>query len=350
MSKYKSSNPFNLKYHQPAAIWEEALPLGNGHMGAMVFGGTAKERFQLNEDTLWSGFPRDTNNYEALRYLKRVRGLVNSGNYTEAEQIINSRMLGVNTQAYLTMGDLYIEHKGAEACSSYLRELDLDSGIASVSYSTEVGAFSREAWISAPDDVFAIQLSSKLKGGLDLVLSLDSPLRHTVRQTEEDKLVMLGRCPTHIADNYHRDHPSAIRYEEGLGIAFELHLQVMNTGGEVKCEDGKLVITGADRVVLLLASATDYEELKSRAAHLKKVDSARIDKFASPAESCERRLKAAAAKSYTELRQRHTEDHRRFFRRVELDLGSRDKDDLPTDQRLTDYKKGEEDPALEALL
>lgn len=350
MSECKSSNPFRLKYNQPAAIWEEALPLGNGHMGAMIFGGTAKERFQLNEDTLWSGFPRDTNNYEALRYLKKVRTLVNEGSYAEAEQIINSRMLGVNTQAYLPMGDLYIEHKGAENCSSYLRELDLDSGIASVSYSTKAGAFSREAWISAPDDVFAIQISCEVAGGLDLVLSLDSPLRHTVKQTEENKLVMLGRCPTHIADNYHRDHPGAILYEEGLGIAFELHLQVMTTGGEVKYEDGKLVIKGADRVELLLASATDYEELKSRAAHLKKADSAPIDKFVSPAESCERRLEAAAAKSYKELRQRHTEDHRRFFRRVELDLGSRDKDDLPTDQRLTDYKRGGEDPALEALL
>lgn len=350
MSECKSSNPFRLKYNQPAAIWEEALPLGNGHMGAMVFGGTAKEQFQLNEDTLWSGFPRDTNNYEALRYLKKVRELVNDGSYVEAEKTINSRMLGVNTQAYLPLGDLYIEHKGAETYSSYLRELDLDSGIAAVSYSTEAGAFSREAWISAPDGVCVIQVSSEAKGSLHLVLSMDSPLKHTVKQAEENKLVLLGRCPTHIADNYHRDHPSAILYEEGLGIAFELHLQVMATGGEVKYEDGKLVIAGADRVLLLLASATDYEELKSRAAHLKKSDSARIDKFASPAESCERRLAAAVGKSYEELRQRHTEDHSRIFRRVELDLGGTERAELPTDERLVAYKEGQEDPALEALL
>lgn len=350
MNESKQSSPFRLKYNQPAAIWEEALPLGNGHMGAMVFGGTAQERFQLNEDTLWSGFPRDTNNYEALRYLKKVRELVNEGRYTEAEKTVNSRMLGVNSQAYLPLGDLYIEHPGAENYRSYLRELDLDSGIATVAYNTGAGTFSREAWISAPDGVCVIQAASEAKGGLNLALSLDSPLKHTVKQAGANILVLQGRCPTHIADNYHRDHPSAILYEEGLGIAFELHLQVLASGGDVKYEDGKLVISGADRVMLLLASATDYEELRSRAAHLKKPADDGRGKFASPAESCSRRLAAAAAKSYEELRQRHTEDHSRIFRRVELDLGSRNKDDLPTDQRLADYKDGEEDPALEALL
>lgn len=350
MNDGRKSNPFRLKYNQPAAVWEEALPLGNGHMGAMVFGGTAIERFQFNEDTLWSGFPRDTNNYEALRYLKRVRELVNEGSYAEAETIVNSRMLGVNTQAYLPLGDLYLEQPGAEEYDSYIRELDLDNGIAKVTYSTEAGSFSREAWISAPDGVCVIRAASGAKGGLNLALSLDSELKHTVKQAGADKLVLQGRCPTHIADNYHRDHPSAILYEDGLGISFELHLQVLTTGGDVEYKDGKLVISGADQVLLLLASATDYEELRSRAAHLKQPAAVSLEQTASPAESCARRLAEAAAKSYEELRERHTEDHSRIFRRVELDLGSRDTEELPTDQRLENYKNGGEDPGLEALL
>ncbi|UQZ33548.1 alpha-amylase [Paenibacillus sp. PK3_47] len=350
MGGHQQSNAYRLKYNQPAAVWEEALPLGNGRMGAMVFGGAAKERFQFNEDTLWSGFPRDTNNYEALRYLKKARELVNEGSYAEAEALINSRMLGVNSQAYMPLGNLYIEHPGAENYSGYLRELDLDSGVAKVSYSTEAGSFTREAWISAPDGVCVIQAASEAKGGLSLSLSLDSELKHAVKQAEAGKLVLQGQCPTHIADNYHQDHPGAILYEEGLGMSFELHLQVHAEGGEVKYEDGKLVISGADRVLLLLASATSYEELKSRAAHLKKPAAAGPGKIVSPSESCETRLAAAAAKSCEELLQRHIRDHSAIFRRVELDLGSRGKDDLPTDQRLADYKDGEEDPALEALL
>ncbi|AIQ49410.1 alpha-amylase [Paenibacillus sp. FSL R7-0273] len=346
---------WKLQYKQPAAVWEEALPLGNGHMGAMVFGGTAEERFQLNEDTLWSGFPRDTNNYEALRYLKKARELVTEGSYTEAEKLINSRMLGVNCQAYMPLGDLLLSQPGAEGCTDYSRELDLDSGTASVSFRTEAGLFTREAWISAPDGVMVVRALSEASGGLNLVLALSSPLRHTVKQAGETGLVLEGRCPAHIADNYHQDHPYAIQYEDGLGIAFELHLQVIATGGSIEAADGRLIITGADQVQLVLAAATDYEQVKSRAAHLKaeaaEVKSGRtgIEQL-SPAESCGRRLAAAAEVPYEVLKQRHTADHQALFRRMELDLGWSEAAELPTDERLAAYKSGGEDPALEALL
>lgn len=347
MKHERQEHTWKLKYNKPAAIWEEALPLGNGHMGAMVFGGTAKEQFQLNEDTLWSGFPRDTNNYEALRYLKRVRGLVSEGSYSEAEQLINARMLGVNSEAYLPLGDLYLEQPGAENCTGYSRELDLDSGVAAVAFQTEAGSFTREAWISAPDGVLVIQERSEAGGGLNLTLGLDSPLRHAVKEAGEGKLVLEGRCPTHIADNYHQDHPSAILYEEGLGIAFELHLQVITAGGRVEFRGGKLVISGANQVQLLLAAATDYEQLRNKAAHLKQSGKAAL---LSPAESCAQRLAAAAAKTYGELLERHTADHRAIFRRVDLDLGGWEAAERPTDERLAAYKAGQEDPALEALL
>ncbi|CAH1222117.1 hypothetical protein PAECIP111892_05107 [Paenibacillus auburnensis] len=345
-----AERPWKLKYKQPATIWEEALPLGNGHMGAMVFGGTAREQFQLNEDTLWSGFPRDTNNYEALRYLKKVRGLVSEGSYLEAEKLVNARMLGVNGQAYMPLGDLYLEQPGAENCTGYSRELDLDSGIATVTFQTEAGSFTREAWISAPDGVLVIQETSETKGGLNLTLTLNSPLQHAVKEAGEGKLVLEGRCPTHIADNYHQDHPNAIQYEEGLGIAFELHLQVFTSGGRVEFRDGKLVISGADQVQLRLAAASDYEELKRKAAHLKSSRQARPAVLLSPAESCVQRLTAAAAMTYEELQQRHTADHQALFRRVDLDLGGWEAAECPTDERLAAYKAGQEDPQLEALL
>lgn len=166
----------------------------------------------------------------------------------------------------------------------------------------------------------------------------------------ENGLVLKGSCPTHIADNYHKDHPGAILYEDGLGLTFELHLQVILTGGSVEYTDGKLVISGADSVQLLLAAGTDYEALRSRASHLKKRSTTTYGNILSPAESCEARLAAAASKSYEELLDRHTEDHKRIFRRVDMDLGGRERDGLPTDERLMKYKAGQEDPALEALL
>jgi alpha-L-fucosidase 2 len=344
-------HPWKLKYGQPAAVWEEALPLGNGHMGAMVFGGTAKEQIQLNEDTLWSGFPRDTNNYEALRYLKKVRELVSSGKYGEAEDVVNAHMLGVNAQAYMPLGDLLLEQAGVENCTAYERELDLDSGIARVTYQNEQGAFTREVFISAPDKVGVVHLTSAVPGGLHLELALSSQLKHTVSSETEQQLVLHGRCPSHIADNYHQDHPVAVRYEEGLGIAFELHLQVQVTGGgSIHHSDGKLVISGADRVLLLLAAGTDYEEVRSRASHKKAGAAQDSAVIVSPADLCASRLTAAAGKSYEELRRRHTEDHQAVFRRMDLDLGGHEADNLPTDERLAAYKNGQEDPALEALL
>lgn len=172
---------WRLKYRQPAAVWEEALPLGNGRMGAMVFGGTDKELISLNEDTLWSGFPRDTNNYEALRYLKRTRELIAAGRYGEAEDMVNAHMLGVNAQAYMPLGDLILTQPGAENCTAYERELDLDSGIARVAYQTGQGAFTREVFISTPDQVGVVHLTSGQPEGIQLELELDSQLQHNVR-------------------------------------------------------------------------------------------------------------------------------------------------------------------------
>lgn len=174
--------------------------------------------------------PRDTNNYEALRYLKRTRELIAAGQYGEAEDMVNAHMLGVNAQAYMPLGDLILKQPGTENCTAYERELDLDSGVARVTYQTGQGAFTREVFISTPDQVGVVHLISDQPGGIQLELALDSQLQHSVSPGEGTRLVMQGRCPSHIADNYHQDHPLAVLYEEGLGVAFELHLHAQVTG------------------------------------------------------------------------------------------------------------------------
>ncbi|MEK3900862.1 glycoside hydrolase family 95 protein [Paenibacillus sp. FSL R7-0179] len=352
METEQRKSAWKLRYSQPAAAWEEALPLGNGHMGAMVFGGTARELISLNEDTLWSGFPRDTNNYEALRYLKRTRELIAAGHYGEAEDMVNAHMLGVNAQAYMPLGDLILTQPGAENCTAYERELDLDSGVAKVTYQTEQGNFTREVFISTPDQVGVVYLTSDQPRGIQLELELDSQLQHSVSPLEGNGLglVMQGRCPSHIADNYRQDHPLAVLYEEGLGVAFELHLHVQATGGSIRHSADKLVINGAERVLLLLAAGTDYEEVRSRASHRAAAPAQYSTAMLSPAELCASRLSAAAGKTYEELRRRHTGEHQAIFCRMDLDLGGHEAEERPTDERLAAYQEGAEDPALEALL
>jgi len=341
----RDSRKWRLWYEQPADRWEEALPLGNGRLGGMVFGGTAKERIQLNEDTLWAGFPRDTNNYEALRHLKTARAAILAGRYSEAERLMNERMVGTNTQPYQPLGDLWIEHLDAgEAGAGYVRDLDLGSGIASVGYRTVAGAaVTREAWISAPDDVLIVRIEASA-GELNLRVSLDSLLPHatTLAQDADGQLLMKGRCPSHVADNYRKDHPQPILYEEDRGLSFAVRLQAVLDGGGTVASDGgqgALAIAGAKSVMLILAAATDFERFDVAPRPGSGIEDSRTAS----------RLAAAVELGYAELRKRHDAEHASLFGRVELTLGTSPNAELPTDRRLAAYREGEPDPALEAL-
>lgn len=348
-SNRQEPHPWKLWYKQPADQWEEALPIGNGRLGGMVFGGVRSERIQLNEDTLWSGFPRDTNNYEALRYLSRARELIANEQYAEAEQLVEARMLGSNTESYQPLGDLYVEQQhpyqssAEEEVQQYRRELDLDTGVAAATYRIGSDLYRREAFISAKDQVLCVHYEAIGEGALlSLTVSLASPLRHQLTVEGAGMLAMRGQCPTHIADNYMGDHPRPVQYEEGRGLSFEAGLIAVAAGGEIRAahdKPAKLEITGAQSVTLLLAAATNFE---------------RFDVMPAPAadqlsQRCSIQLEAAQALGYEELRKRHIDDHQALFRRVDLSLGETPNASLPTNERLERYKQDEHDPQLEAL-
>lgn len=220
-----------LWYRRPASRWEEALPIGNGRLGGMVFGGSRSELIALNEDTLWSGFPRDTQNYDALRHLKRSRELIFAGEYKEAERLIEAKMLGKRTESYQPLGNLKLEHLGTGEITDYYRELDLDTGIAAVTYRADGSRFTRRAFVSAVDQVLAVRLEAEEQGTVHLSVALDSPLQHSVGTCEQGSgLVLRGRAPSHIADNYRGDHPQSILYEDGLGLSYEAQLRVLHEG------------------------------------------------------------------------------------------------------------------------
>jgi len=329
-----------LHYRKPAASWEEALPLGNGRMGAMLFGGLHEERLQLNEDTLWSGFPRDTNNDEAIRHLAEVREWIAEGRYSEAEERIAAHMLGVDCQAYQPLGDLFIEQLGLELTGvvGYRRELDLDAAIAAVRFETGGVTVKREVFISAVDQVLAVRYSASGDKPLELAVRLSSPHRSGVKAGNDGTLVLAGQCPTHIADNNRGDHPQSVQYEEGRGIHYEAQVRVIADGVSVGPGEKSLIISG-NEIILYLTAATSFRGFDQEPA---------ADHEALAA-VCRDRLLSACGLGYETLRNRHMEEHRAMFSRVDFRLGGEERGSLPIDERLEAYRAGGDDPALEAL-
>jgi len=348
-----------LWYKQPASVWEEALPLGNGRLGAMAFGGVREERFALNEDTLWSGFPRDTNNYEALRYLKPARELIARGDYLKAERLIADRMVGVNTEAYQPAGDVRLAFGGDGEPDDYVRELDVDAAVASVRYRLGGATYVRESFVSAPDGVLVIRCWAVEGRPFDCCASLDSPLRFRAFRAGGDA-ALEGRAPSHIADNYRGDHPRSVLYEDDRGLSFAIRLRAVADGGTVETsDDGRIAVRGVRAVTFLVAAATDFGGFDVMPKP------GTVDVSA----ACGAALDLAAPRPYEELRARHVDDYRRLYGRAELTLGASapgvadaadateaedaanvaDVFDVPTDERLARYRAGAADLGLEEL-
>jgi alpha-L-fucosidase 2 len=332
-------NRLKLWYRQPARGWVEALPVGNGRLGAMVFGGVIDERLALNEDTLWSGGPKEWNNPRARELLPEVRRLIFAGEYAPADRMCQ-QMQGPFNQSYLPLGDLRLHFDGAGEVSEYTRELDLDSAVAATRFRLDEVTFTREVIASAPDQVIAVHLAASQAGMISLSASLDSPLHFSVSAEGKDGLMMRGKCPSHIDPSYLRSE-DAVRYTDtgGEGMEFAAVLRAVARGGVVEARDGRLVISGADEVLLFLTAATSYNGF-DRSPGLDGVD---------PVPQARAQTASASAKPWAALREAHVRDHQALFRRVSLELGSTPAGSLPTDERLHRYPDSA-DPELEALL
>ncbi|WP_413373667.1 glycosyl hydrolase family 95 catalytic domain-containing protein [Paenibacillus taichungensis] len=342
-------SPFNertkenrLWYRQPATRWEEALPIGNGRLGGMVYGGAADEQIQLNEDTLWSGFPRDTIQYSSQRYLKQTRELIMSGQYSEAEQLLNREMLGRDVEAYQPMGHFKLQHDELDgiAYDEFERELNLHTGITTTKYSYKGTRYVREVYASAPDDLMVCTITADREGSVNVSVTLDSPHPYNV-ETSGDALTLFSRCPSHVESNYFRDHPESVIYEEDRGTAYAMRLAATATGknAEVAVMDGRLHIQGADQVIFYLTAATAFEGYDVMPVK----DGVLLD------QECREVITKAMAHGMKALRERHVLDHGTLFSRVSIDLGASANEELPTDERLQVYQAGANDPGLEAL-
>jgi len=316
-----------LWYEKPAGQWVEALPIGNGRIGAMVFGGVERERLQLNEDTLWDGYKRDPSNPASLVALPEVRRLLFEGKNQEATGLAGRTMMGTpsGVKSYQSLGDLGLETPGPAAVEDYRRDLDLATGIASVRYRSGGATFTREVFASAPDNVIVMRLSA------DKPARVTTSLRMTRQQdaqclsdpADPRRLILRGRID--CKDDKTR---------EPRGMRFEGQVLVVPTGGKVASRDGLLTIEGADSAVLLIAMATDF-------------------RGGDPEQLCRRQLASASRKPYAALRQAHVSDHQRLFRRVDLVLAqppaAENVGGMPTDKRLERVRNGATDLGLEAM-
>lgn len=310
-----------LGYDHAAKDWNEALPIGNGRLGAMVFGGVPEERIQFNEDTLWKGQPHCYDRPDAGKFLGELRQLLREGQVEDAERLARAHFLSdpIRQKAYQPFGDLRLHFIGLGNVTDYHRELDLDSAVARVTYHANDVTFQHEAFASYPDQVIVLRITGNQPGHVSLTLKMDSP--HKISQTKAiapDTLALTGQV------------------EEG-GVRFESRLRVLNTGGRVTTDDQGITVEKADAVTFLLTAATSFKSFQ--------------DISADPAQRCAAVLDALNRRSFDALRAAHFADYRRLFERVSFNLGSTARAALPLDQRL---QKAEDlglagDPALATL-
>ncbi len=305
--------PMTLWYRGPAERWLQALPVGNGRLGGMVFGGVAKERIQLNEDSLWIRNALDCNHPDAAKHLPEVRRLIAEGRYAEAEKLADDHLMGAPSRLkpYTPLADLVLQIDGLADAPDYERSLDLATGLARTVYASGGVTYARDVFASAPGGVLVVHMAASKPGALTLTARLEGTVVTGTRREGGDG-VLEGTLPG----------------PEGMDVV--ARMRAVARGGTVEAvEGGTLRIEKADAVTLLVAAATTY-----RHEH--------------PGAACLAPLDAAAGTPYGELLAAHVADHQRLFGRVRLDLGGEEAGDAPTDERLAAVKKGGVDRHLVA--
>jgi alpha-L-fucosidase 2 len=325
-----------LWYERPARNWNEALPIGNGRLGAMIFGGVDNERIQLNEDSLWSGAPQDADNPKAIEVLPQIRQLLFQGKYAEAEKLANRNLIcrgagsghgrgaKVPYGSYQMLGDLNLEvdHGPGATPLDYRRELELSNASSRVSYRIGDVRFERELFVSAPDQVLVVRLTASREGALNFRARLTRPEAATVSVAAPDQLLMRGQLWNGTA------------WE---GMKYAARLQAVADGGRVTVSTSGFHFEGANAVTLLLTAATDYRMQLPDWRH------------GDPEKLSAGHLAGAARQSIDKLRAAHVKDYQSLFNRVRLDLGRTDAAAAATDVRLRALAAGGGDPSLIAL-
>ncbi|HRX10334.1 MAG TPA: glycoside hydrolase family 95 protein [Draconibacterium sp.] len=352
---FGQTEPLKLWYDKPAEKWTEALPVGNGRQGAMIFGNPLNEHFQLNENTLYSGEPSSTyKNVNIQNDLPMVIKMLEEEKYVEADKYVTENWLGRLHQNYQPFGDLYLNFEGNETeISNFQRDLDISNSIAKVTYNLNRVNFTREVFASFPDQIIAIRISSDKKSAISFGLNFNSVHPNCISETPSNHLLVFkGQAPgfvsrrtlEHIeskndqhkypeiynADGTRKPNAKQVLYGDeidGKGMFFEAQLEVRNLGGKAAKTDNGLQISGADEVVLLLSMATSYNGFDKSPSREGK----------NPAEINSNILEKVKNKSWNEIVKRHQTDYKNLFNRVNFELKSDDYSGIATVERLKNY-------------
>lgn len=300
-----------LFFKQPATVWEETLPIGNGSLGAMIWGGITEEKLGLNEESLWSGYPHDKNNHKALPFLNTARTLIMREEYAAAEEIIRDNMLGEYNETYLPLGNLTFRFSHSSDISDYRRTLDIANSLAAVTYRHEGSLYKREYLASFPARAILIRLTCS-SAALSFHVSFASEILHRT-SIDKESIQIAGKCPEHVDPNYIKSDNPVIQGERGM--EFGACLKLLSCDGTVTHDENGLLVTSATNVILAFSAVTP-------------------ETFTEEAD-------------YEKIKAEHIEDYRSLYDRVELYLG--EQPGIPTDERLKLLKAGGRDNSLYAL-
>ena len=327
-----------LWYDQPATYFEESLVLGNGKMGASVFGGVSSDKIFLNDATLWSGEPMNANmNPEAYKNLPAIREALKNEDYKLADSL-NRKIQGKFSESYAPLGTLYLNFKNTGSPQKYYRELNIANAVSKVEYEVNGIKYTREYFISYPDKVMVIKLTSSKKGALNFDVKFESLLKYKV-STEAKILNAKGSAPLESKPSYLGQVANAVAFNENKGTRFSSLIKIKNTDGNVTTTDSTLVLTHGTEAFVFVSVATSFNGYDKNSV----TNGLNNDKIASD------QLTNAFSKPYKTLKSDHLKDYQKFFSRVRLNLGISTAPNIPTNERLKRYGEGKEDKNLEVL-
>ncbi len=333
-----SQSPDKLWYNQPAQYFEESLVLGNGKAGASVFGGVETDKIFLNDATLWSGEPVDPYmNPEAHKNIPAIREALKNEKYQLADEL-QKKIQGKFSESFAPLGTLFIDFKTEAETSNYYRELDISNAISKVTYQSGNVNYTREYFVSHPDQVFVIRLSCDKKGKLNFNVHFASLLRNSI-VVKGSELIANGYAPVIAMPNYTGNNENSVVFDESRGTRFTSLVSIKTTDGELVKTDSTLGAKNASEAIILVSMATSFNGFNKNPA------SEGLDNKA----IASGQLEKAKTKSFGKLKLAHIADYRKFYNRVSLDLGKSTAPDLPTNERLKRYAEGKEDKNLEIL-
>ena len=332
-----SGNPHSsmMWMDKPAKSWNEATPVGNGRLGGMIFGGIMHEKIQTNDDTFWSGVPRNVQNPSAAQFLPEIRKLIFDDKTIEAEKLIDSKLLGPYNESYMPLADIILDINDSLGISNYRRELDMEKGVVTITYSQKGIKFRREIFSSYPDQAIVVRLTANKPGALNIIAGLVSAVKHQIK-SEVNQVVINGIAPSRAEPHFQGKHEPV--YDERGGMRFEGRLLVQNEGGRLISKEKSITVTGSSAVTLIFVAATSFNGFNKN-PYTEGKDEKKI---------CLQYINKIKSEKFETLYSRHVKDYSSLFGRVSIDLGHSEATSLPVNERVKNYRPGA-DPALTAL-